>query len=119
MDAVGWHSGNWQNDPACASNETHVVGLLKPNRWGLYDMHGNVAEWVLDWHGALNSTAEVIDPAGANSANDDYHFVRGGSWSQLPENCRSAAHGGMGAFWDRNRIGYRLVAPAAGSWKNE
>jgi formylglycine-generating enzyme required for sulfatase activity len=103
----------------CKSNETHTVGLLLPNRWGLYDMHGNVCEWVLDWHGALNSTASVTDPAGANYAGDDYHFIRGGSWYDPAHKCRSAAHAGYGAFWTRSRIGFRLVAPAAGSWNNE
>jgi formylglycine-generating enzyme required for sulfatase activity len=125
MDAVGWNSSNWENDiawksdPMCKSNETHTVGLLQPNRWGLYDMHGNVCEWVLDWHGALNSTASVTDPAGANYAGDDYHFIRGGSWYDPAHKCRSAAHAGYGAFWTRSRIGFRLVAPAAGSWNNE
>lgn len=117
MDDVGWNSSNWQDDPACSSNETHVVGLLAPNAWGLYDMHGNIAEWVLDWHrGIATGTAET-DPAGGNNATDSYHFMRGGSWTR--EAARSAAHIGWGAFWARNWTGFRLVAPAAGYWKNE
>ncbi len=119
MDAVGWNSSNWANDPACVSNETHVVGLLKPNAWGLYDMHGNIAEWVLDWHRAINNGAAETDPAGGNSANDDYHFMRGGYWNADAGKARSAYHLGWGAFWDRNWTGFRLVAPAAGYWKHE
>ena len=119
MDAVGWNSSNWANDPACVSNETHVVGLLKPNAWGLYDMHGNIAEWVLDWHRAINNGAAETDPAGGNSANNDYHFMRGGYWNADAGKARSAYHLGWGAFWDRNWTGFRLVAPAAGYWKHE
>ncbi|MBQ3345307.1 MAG: formylglycine-generating enzyme family protein [Kiritimatiellae bacterium] len=119
MDAVGWNSSNWANDPNCSSNETHVVGLLKPNAWGLYDMHGNVAEWVLDWHHAINTGAAETDPAGANTAGDNYHFMRGGRWDQGATSARSAYHGGYGAFWKTKYLGFRLVAPAAGYWKHE
>ena len=54
-----------------------VVGKYKPNAWGFYDMHGNVAEWCRDWWQS-NITEFTIDPKGAYSGS--YRVVRGGAW---------------------------------------
>ncbi|MBO4545317.1 MAG: formylglycine-generating enzyme family protein, partial [Verrucomicrobia bacterium] len=59
IDEVGWYE--WNSD-----KQTHSVGLKKPNAWGLYDMHGNVFEWCLDWYGDYPSTA-VANPTGPTS----------------------------------------------------
>jgi formylglycine-generating enzyme required for sulfatase activity len=73
------------------SNEkTHPVGSKKPNSWGLYDMHGNVDEWVEDdWHGNYNGapsdgSAWIDKPRGA------YRVLRGGGWFLGAHGCRSA-----------------------------
>ncbi len=79
VDEVGWFQKN--------SNETHPVGQKKPNAWGLYDMHGNVNEWCLDWFGAY-PTSSVTDPAGPGTGS--YHVLRGGGWTSTPSGCRSA-----------------------------
>lgn len=75
----------------------HDVGLKKPNPWGLYDMHGNVAEWVLDQltEDGYESIAgdEALSVKEALQWPEDVYprTVRGGSWELYPEECRSAS----------------------------
>ena len=64
-----------------------TVGSYLPNQWGLYDMHGNVWEWCLDWHGGY-SDGPVTDPLGAAQGWSRVH--RGGCWSGDARRCRSA-----------------------------
>ena len=96
----------------------HPVGLLKPNKWGLYDMHGNVQEWVLDackWKdifstrvGAITNTYEdnVTDPL---ERKGDHRIIRGGGWHQTPKYQRSAWRGYYKPVARRNSLGFRLV----------
>ena len=59
---IGWAADNWQNDPACPSNQLHEVGLLRPNKWGLYDMLGNGFEVCLDVMSDKSTDPYQIDP---------------------------------------------------------
>ena len=63
-----------------------AVGSYVPNRWGLYDMHGNVWEWCCNWSGDLANS--LADPKGA--ASGDARVLRGGSWCDGARSCRSA-----------------------------
>ncbi len=65
---------------------TAKIGSYPPNAWGLYDMHGNVWEWCLDWYG--NYTGPESDPKGSLSGS--YRVIRGGSWHDGSSICASA-----------------------------
>lgn len=70
-----------------AEFKTHPVGLKKPNRWGLYDMHGNVWEWCVDWCTDYPS-GEAADPNGPSEGST--HVRRGSCWFFVAKYCRSA-----------------------------
>ena len=87
MAQVGRYSYN-KSDGKGGYGEHTKVGSYLPNAWGLYDMHGNVYEWCLDWHNSSYGTAAVTDPAGP--AAGSYRVLRGGSWGSSARVCRSA-----------------------------
>lgn len=82
------------------------VGQLKANTWGLYDMYGNVWEWVHDWYGQYDSDA-VTDPAGPSRGS--YRVIRGGSWGNGQRNCRSSFRNRLGPAMRSRHIGFRLL----------
>ena len=77
VDEIAWHYGNYANDPMGEEGKTHEVGLLAPNRWGLYDMLGNGAELCLDVMASgtgVNADyykgADAVDPVGPSSGTE-------------------------------------------------
>jgi formylglycine-generating enzyme required for sulfatase activity len=93
----------WYRDNS--GGKTHPVGQLKPNAWGLYDMHGNVMEWVQDWYGRY-SDKSVTDPQGPPSGS--HRMRRGGAWNSVATVCRSANRYSVPGFRD-DFLGFRLV----------
>jgi len=88
------------------SNMSLAVGQTPPNPWGLYDMHGNVEEWCLDWYGPYKQGLQV-DPVGR--VTGDFRVTRGGSYSTPLYYLRSANR--LGTIpQDKNQlIGFRVV----------
>ena len=83
----------------------HVAGTT-PNAWGLFDMHGNVEEWCLDWYGPYEAGA-ATDPVGR--ADGDFRVTRGGSHSTTVEFLRSANRSGTLPDDTSWLIGFRVV----------
>ena len=97
LNELGWWSGN-------SGSKTCWVGQKKSNDWGLYDMHGNVYEWCLDWHASLTGG---VNPKGAESGSA--RVIRGGSWYYSASNCRSAYRNSRSPSTRGDFIGFRLV----------
>ncbi|PRC90840.1 formylglycine-generating enzyme family protein [Solimicrobium silvestre] len=99
-DSVAWHSGNSGGSP-------HPVATKQPNRWGVYDMSGNVSEWVEDCFNTYNAPAD-----GTTRIDKQCKFgrvIRGGEWSGIPEQTRSASRAGLQETYRFVFDGFRVV----------
>ena len=93
LNAVGRYNGNgWPTSPSqdCTiSAGTAKVGSYQPNAWGLYDMHGNVWEWCLDWGWGSFSGNDPVGPSSPPAST--YRVMRGGSWNVNADRCTSTS----------------------------
>ncbi|PKL76351.1 MAG: hypothetical protein CVV27_10700 [Candidatus Melainabacteria bacterium HGW-Melainabacteria-1] len=97
-----WFDANAQARP-------HAVGMKRPNRWGLYDMHGNVWEWVADRFGPYPE-GDVTDPKGPDRGNS--RVMRGGSWSLGASYCRTRSRNYEASTYKASNLGLRLLLEA-------
>ncbi len=95
-----WFYGN-------SGSKTHDVGQKKPNPWGLYDMHGNVWEWVQDIYQNNYNGAPTDGSAWESSGSG--RVVRGGSWYDNAQNCRSAFRDDRDSGYRISFLGFRLL----------
>ena len=103
--------GNLETKPGEYRQTTVDVDSFSPNKWGLYNMHGNVGEWVWDYYGAYG-TEEQTDPAGAESGT--LRVYRGGGWNDFAKNMRSAYRATLAEDKGSFNIGIRLVRNVTG-----
>jgi len=107
FDASAWYRSN-------SNRDIHDVGKKLPNRWGLYDMHGNVREMCLDWLGSLPK-GMAIDPVGPGSGTE--RVLKGGGHDSepsstfvwAPEDCSAVWRGSTAPTNGRDDTGFRLA----------
>jgi formylglycine-generating enzyme required for sulfatase activity len=127
LDEHAWSRANSDDHP-------HPVGKRKPNAWGLFDLHGNLAEWVMDRYEAgtyaewAKAGAALAAPVVPPDERRYPHVVRGGSWDDPPPRLRCAVRRASEPSWNRRdpqrpqsiwwltdatHVGFRVVRPGS------
>lgn len=97
INEVGWTTDN--------CNKMNNVGLLKPNDFGLYDMHGNAAEWVWDYYDYYEE-GEFVNPTGPKEGVE--RVFRGGSYKDSPSSCYNYVRNSVNGLQVQYYIGFRI-----------
>jgi formylglycine-generating enzyme required for sulfatase activity len=110
-----YHSGDDESDlrevawyEANSNVRTHNVGRKNPNKFGLFDMQGNVMQWCKDrYEKDYYQEGRNLDPVGPNDGL--YRVLRGASWLAGPKNCRAAFRSQGAPAFRYKTIGFRIV----------
>jgi formylglycine-generating enzyme required for sulfatase activity len=103
-DYAWWCNNN--PEPASPEYGAKVVGTKPPNPFGLFDMHGNVREWVQDWWHD-DYTGAPVDGSAWETGGGTQRVLRGGYWNHLAGGCRSASRSRNPPAFSSNNIGVR------------
>lgn len=119
LDDMGWYCGNARvyYDGCIDTRDrlgrflecsgTNPVAQKEPNSWGLFDMHGNVFEWCLDWYASAYPLVPETDPDGPDRG--DHRVMRSGGFLEWVEGCRSASRYHQNPMLDFYDVGLRVV----------
>jgi formylglycine-generating enzyme required for sulfatase activity len=99
LDEVAWNTEN-------SGGQSHAPGQKPANAFGLYDMLGNVWQWVADWYGTYPAGAQT-DPSGP--ASSPYRSLRGGSWGSAPKLVRASYRGWVEPEHRGGKLGIRCA----------
>jgi formylglycine-generating enzyme required for sulfatase activity len=103
LDQQAWYMGN-------SGGQTHPVGKKAANAFGLYDMHGNVTEWVEDtYHDSYEGAPTDGLPWVEDGDAGRLRVVRGGSWGSGPQDHRAAARYRITSVYRNLNVGFRLA----------
>jgi uncharacterized protein (TIGR02996 family) len=108
---VANYNGNysWNDSPkGVYRKETTDVGSFPPNPWGLFDLHGNVWEWCADEYGPYTADDRTDPDVKDINSDDGSRVLRGGSWGDIPLNCRAAFRSWNAPAYRYNIIGFRV-----------
>jgi formylglycine-generating enzyme required for sulfatase activity len=105
IDRYAWHKGN-------SGGATHPVGQLAPNRFGLYDIIGNVYEWLADHYDEFYYEVSPLEDPSGPVDESGIRSVRGCSFDIEYHNCRSADRGSLVAHEKRPNQGFRIAYTA-------
>lgn len=113
-DAAFREKNGWKIPPDTSQDdgfvETAPVGSFRPNAWGLYDMHGNVREWCSDYYNlSLSGGTDPVRISPGNGKFGSDRVIRGGSWSNNAQYCRSAFRGYNSPDSRNNSRGFRVA----------
>jgi formylglycine-generating enzyme required for sulfatase activity len=100
VEHIAWYNAN-------AASATHAVAQKQPNAFDVYDMLGNVREWVADWYGPY-AAADAVDPQGPRIGQ--FRVGRGGSWYDSAQIARASSRSNNGGGCGPACHGFRCAA---------